>query len=225
MRRFLQFETVGKPQFVAATLLLVYLAQCLWLIRVQSGDSERSFPQTLRIFQGIQQWRGGPIAGTPGSIEYENLPKAQFPRAEPRLRIDEDFDSERSPLYHLIAGAPLALWPNQFAEARSLWRWLALAPYLFFGVMLGGSLWYVARRLYGNAGGYIALVLYCFSPAMIFSAADISQPWRDGRSVGRFRRGVHRDRGRAHALRSPRGGAVELAPHLAARSLIRSGRR
>jgi hypothetical protein len=29
----------------------------------------------------------------------------------------------------------------------------------------------VARRLYGNAGGYIALALYCFSPAVIQSSA------------------------------------------------------
>src|SRR5207253_843421 len=33
------------------------------------------------------------------------------------------------------------------------------------------SLWYVARRLYGNAGGYIALALYCFSPAILRSAS------------------------------------------------------
>ena len=25
-------------------------------------------------------------------------------------------------------------------------------PFLIFGTLLGGSLWYVARRLYGNAG-------------------------------------------------------------------------
>jgi hypothetical protein len=40
-------------------------------------------------------------------------------------------------------------------------------PYLVFGVLLGASVWYVARRLYGNAGGYIALTLYCFSPAIL----------------------------------------------------------
>jgi hypothetical protein len=28
-------------------------------------------------------------------------------------------------------------------------------------------LWYVARRLCGNAGGFVALTLYCFSPGMI----------------------------------------------------------
>ena len=48
--------------------------------------------------------------------------------------------------------------------------WMA-APYLFFGAMLGASLWYVSRRLYGNAGGYIALTLYCFSPGMILAVA------------------------------------------------------
>ena len=48
---------------------------------------------------------------------------------------------------------------------------VAASPYLFFGVMLGASLWYVARRLYGNAGGYVALALYCFSPAMIVNVA------------------------------------------------------
>ena len=203
MRRFLHSRSVGKPQFVAAALLGVYLLQCLWLIRVQSGDSERRFSQALRVFRGIQQWRGGPIAGTPGSVKYENLPKAQFPRAEQRLRIDEVFDSDRSPLYYLIAAAPLAPWPKQFTEARPLWRWLALTPYLFFGVMLGGSLWYVARRLYGNAGGYIVLVLYCFSPAMIFSAADISSFGEMGGVWGSFG-AVFTAIAVAHTLYAPR---------------------
>ncbi len=33
--------------------------------------------------------------------------------------------------------------------------------------MLGASLWYVARRLYGNFGGLIALALYSFSPLIL----------------------------------------------------------
>jgi hypothetical protein len=40
-----------------------------------------------------------------------------------------------------------------------------------FGLLLGASLWYVARRLYGNEGGFIALILYCFSPGMIRAAS------------------------------------------------------
>jgi hypothetical protein len=41
-------------------------------------------------------------------------------------------------------------------------------PFVAIGWLLGASVWYVARRLYGNAGGYIALALYCFSPAVFF---------------------------------------------------------
>jgi hypothetical protein len=46
-------------------------------------------------------------------------------------------------------------------------------PTVFFGLALGGSIWYVARRLYGNAGGYVALALYCFSPQMIARSARV----------------------------------------------------
>ena len=186
IRRFLAPDDVGKPQFIAAGLLVVYLLQCLWLIRVASGDSERGFLHALRVFQGLQQWRGGPIAGTPGALQYENLPPAQFPRARQRLRINDAFDPDHSPLYYLIAAAPLAPYPGLFTTAHPTWRWLAVTPYLFFGVMLGGSLWYVTRRLYGNAGGYIALALYCFSPAMIFSAAEISSLAEMGAVWGAF---------------------------------------
>jgi hypothetical protein len=31
--------------------------------------------------------------------------------------------------------------------------------------------WYVSRRLFGNAGGYVALALYCFSPGIVRSSA------------------------------------------------------
>jgi hypothetical protein len=51
------------------------------------------------------------------------------------------------------------------------WGWLARAPDLVFGLLLGASLWYVSRRLYGNMGGYIALTLYCFSPAILRASA------------------------------------------------------
>jgi hypothetical protein len=52
--------------------------------------------------------------------------------------------------------------------------------------MLGGSLWYVARRLYGNAGGYIALLLYCFSPAMIAGVAGTQSLGEMGAVWGAF---------------------------------------
>jgi hypothetical protein len=52
------------------------------------------------------------------------------------------------------------------------------APFTVAGLLLGASLWYVARRLYGNAGGYIALITYIFTPAVIArsSLIDASVP-------------------------------------------------
>src|SRR6202043_4250725 len=66
------------------------------------------------------------------------------------------------------------------------WGWLARAPYLTFGVLLGASLWYVARRLYGNAGGYIALALYCFSPLILRSSTLYLAPPEMGAAWGTF---------------------------------------
>jgi hypothetical protein len=46
-------------------------------------------------------------------------------------------------------------------------------PTVLFGLALGASIWYVARRLYGNAGGYVALGLYCVSPHVIARSARV----------------------------------------------------
>src|SRR5260370_18949010 len=88
------------------------------------------------------------------------------------------------PPYYLIASAPLLLRSGSFqADNEIYWGWLARAPYILFGVLLGASLWYVSRRLYGNAGGYIALSFYCFSPAVVRSSTlwlappDIACAW------------------------------------------------
>ncbi len=51
--------------------------------------------------------------------------------------------------------------------------WLARLPFILIGLFIGASIWYVSRRLYGNAGGVAALVLYCFSP-MPFVAVHVS---------------------------------------------------
>jgi len=68
-------------------------------------------------------------------------------------------------MYYLISSAPLLIWPGRLqSETVAYWSWLVRAPHLLFGLLLGASLWYVSHRLYGNAGGYIALALYCFSP-------------------------------------------------------------
>jgi hypothetical protein len=80
----------------------------------------------------------------------------------------------RSPLIAVLAGYPAKLIGGESNFARlSDFRFLVRLPFLMAGVLLGASLWYVARRLYGNLGGYIALGLYCFSPMAITRSSQI----------------------------------------------------
>ena len=52
--------------------------------------------------------------------------------------------------------------------------WLPRVGFLSLTVFLGSAVWWVARRLYGNAGGYIALSLYCFSPLSVFQTLAVN---------------------------------------------------
>jgi hypothetical protein len=175
LRRFFHSDAFRAPQFAAAALLLVYLLQCAWLVRVQTQPpSVPDSDQALRIYLGLGQWDSGAIAGTPESLRSEATTGAPSAGRAGRLRVRDGYDQDRSPLYYLVAAAPLLLRPWAWLP-ESLQPLLAATPYLFFGVMLGASLWYVARRLYGNAGGYIALALYCFSPAMIVSVSGVQR--------------------------------------------------
>src|SRR5260370_6884906 len=145
--------------------------QCVWLVRVQTlhallPDSD----QALRIYQGLEQWKGGPIAGTPQSLRSEAATGLPSAGRAGHLRVRDGYDQDRSPLYYLVAAAPFLLRSGSWLP-ESLTPLLAATPNLFFGAILGASLWYVALRLYCHAAGYLALALYCFSPAMILNLA------------------------------------------------------
>jgi hypothetical protein len=74
----------------------------------------------------------------------------------------------RSPLVPLLAALPLKAIAGRITwEQLNAYRFLIRLPFLFCGLMLGVSMWYVARRLYGNFGGLIALALYTFSPLIV----------------------------------------------------------
>ena len=164
-------QRFGRPQLVAAALLLIFVGECAWLVAHEypSAVSEDEFD---RISEGASQWHGQGIAGTPA------IPNLSTELVEQR---GTRFDPHHSPLWYLIASAPVVV----FRVPPDSLRWLRLtrAPYILFGTLLGASLWYVSRRLYGNAGGYIALALYCFSPAVIRSSAlwvaqpDVAGAW------------------------------------------------
>jgi hypothetical protein len=168
IRRFLDADSIGRPQFIAGALLLAYLIQCVWLI---SAETNHGFlpeaDHALCIYDGLEQWKGGAIAGTPEALHAEAVTGLPSAGRAGHLRVRDGYDVDRSPFYYLIAGAPVLAQPKALVADSPLGQVWEAAPYLFFGVMLGASLWYVSRRLYGNAGGYIALTLYCFSPGLI----------------------------------------------------------
>jgi hypothetical protein len=167
MPGFLTRERFGRPQFFAGLLLAVFLGQALWLVgRELRGSDGPGPPEQVRIAAGWRQWHGGLIAGAP-------FPDAQ-PLPQAHLKVSKDgFDTERAPLIYLLTAAPLLAVPDRLldSEHARYWLWLSRLPFLACGVFLGASLWYVARRLCGNHGGYIALALYCFSPSMIKASA------------------------------------------------------
>ncbi len=146
---FFTRERFGRPQIYAGLILLAFLGQCLWLMeRTPLGQLEIAYVEA-----GRAQWRGERLAGDP----------------------------VRSPLVPLIAAAPVlagggadsASSDGNSGPDENFRSWLVRLPFLTMGVLLGASVWYVARRLYGNRGGYIALWLYAFSPAMISGSARV----------------------------------------------------
>jgi hypothetical protein len=168
MEKFFTRERIGRPQFLAGLLLLLFLGQCLWLVShsLNALDAGEAF----RINEGLSQAHHGKIAGTPS----RGNPQARDGDPNPATWFftDDGYDPDHSPLWYLAASSGLLLWPRPLQlDSLPYWGWLAHAPYLIFGALLGASLWYVARRLYGNAGGYIALVLYCFAPGILRATA------------------------------------------------------
>jgi hypothetical protein len=160
-------ERFGRPQFLAASILLAFLAQTLWLVHAELSTPQSMVgEEALRIGEGLKQFHLRGIAGAPFTE----------PADDPFVRLSQSsengFDTEHSPLLYLVSAAPLLSWPSDLsAESATYWRWLPKLPFLACGVFLGASLWYVARRLCGNTGGFIALTLYGFSPSLIQAAA------------------------------------------------------
>lgn len=166
MPPFFTRQRFGRPQALSGMLLLIFLAQALWLIRFElKSTSEVNANEQIRIVAGWRQLHGAGVAGAPYPDSSQALPL--------EVSQDQGFDTEHSPLLPLVTAAPLLASPQSLIAPDSFpqWRWLPRLPFLTFGVLLGASLWYVARRLCGNHGGFVALTLYCFSPSMIQAAA------------------------------------------------------
>jgi len=145
----------GRPQVIAVLLLLAFAGQCLWVM----SRLPMSTLELLTVRQGRTQLRSGEVIES-----VERSPLVPLLAAAPTLgRADSNLSQERT-------GEPSSHGGTAYEND---WRWRARVPFLVLGGLLGASVWYVARRLYGDAGGYIALTLYSFSPAIIQHSATV----------------------------------------------------
>jgi hypothetical protein len=197
IRRF-QFNL---PQRIAAGLLALFLIQGLWLTEHQTltdrdyqyagcGRETWERPSALagyyttcgNIHDGILGYR---LAGLPLTLN---------------LLAERALDVFRKPEDRVLqTGGEVSTWElrHQLTHVLLLLR----LPFLLAGSMLGGGLWWVTRRLYGNFGGYTALALYCFSPAVL--RACVAPNAEVLAALGVYG-GVYTCIGVAHAMQGPR---------------------
>jgi hypothetical protein len=226
LRRF----RFNLPQRIAAVFLLVFLIQAFWLTGHQSL-SERDY-QYARC--GREMWeRPSPLAGyytSCGNIHDGVLAyRAAGLPLTLNLAVERVLDNFRKPEDKVVQtfDAPTSTWElrHQLTHILLLLR----LPFIFAGVALGASLWWVTRRLFGNLGGYTALALYCFSPVVL--RASISPNPEILTALGFFG-GLYTSIGVAHAMQGPRRKwrprivlltvcfAVVAASHIAALPLL-----
>ncbi len=160
---------IGPGQRVAAFLLLILFCECSWTIAHQplNGDDYR-FARC-----GREMWeRPSPLQGYftscgnlngDGTLAYR---LAGFPLTAQRLVL-LGVDHLRKPENRLYTGGSLngSTWEARH-ELTDV-KWLIRLPFVLFALWLGGGLWWVARRLFGNEGGALALALYVFCPAIL----------------------------------------------------------
>ncbi len=138
---------IGRPQVFAGLMLVGFLAQCMWT----AASRKRSDLELHYITSGLPQ-------DQTARERAINSPVTVWVAALPVRAIK---------LVRTVAPASLS---SELAVPRP---WLFRLPFIAFGLWLGGALWWVARRLFDDAGGYVALALYCTSPAMVMISSNV----------------------------------------------------
>ncbi len=197
LRRF----RFNRPQRIAAAMLAIFLLQGLWITAHQTltdrdyqyarcGRETWERPSALagyytscgNIHDGILAYR---LAGLPLTLN---------------LLAERGLDWFRKPENKVVqTGGELNIWELRHQMTHILL--LLRLPFLFAGCVLGGCIWWVTRRLYGNLGGYTALALYCFCPAMLKACVS---PNTEGLAALGVYGGIYTCIGVAHAMQGPR---------------------
>lgn len=198
LRRF----RFNLPQRIAAGMLLLFLAQAFWLTSRQTL-TERDYHYARC---GREMWeRPSPLAGyytSCGNI-HDGILAYRVAGLPLTLNIayERFADNFRKPEDKVIQTLDdqVSAWElrHQLTHVLLLIR----LPFIAAGVLLGGALWWVTRRLFGNLGGYTALALYIFSPAIL--RASVSPNPEILTAVGFFG-GLYTCIGVAHAMQGPR---------------------
>ena len=194
---------IGPAQRVAALLLLVLFGECLWTIAHQSLNAD-----DYRFARcGREMWeRPSPLQGyftTCGNLNGDGTLAyrvAGFPITVQRLWL-LGTDSFRKPADRLYAGGSLNGTTWEARHELTDVKWLIRLPFVLFAVWLGGGLWWVARRLYGNEGGALALALFVFCPAVL---AYATVPNNEILALWGLYGLIYTAIGVAHALQGPR---------------------
>ena len=196
---------IGRPQRVAAVLLLVFLAECLWVVsRQQITSDDYRYARC-----GREMWeRPSPLVGyftTCGNLNGDGTfayRAAALPLTLDRLLL-VGIDHLRKPADRLYASGSLqgSNWESRHEISLTSVKWLMHLPFVLFAVWLGGGLWWVARRLFGNEGGFLALALYTFCPSVIHFAVS---PNNEVLAMWGLYGTVYTAMGVAHAMQGPR---------------------
>jgi hypothetical protein len=136
---------VGRPQVFAGLMLLAFVVQCLWAANTRKLSD----------------------------LEYRYIAAGLTGKSEKAVN--------HSPFTGWVAALPVRLItlarkianPSISAALAVPRPWMLRLPFIIFGLWLGAALWWVARRLFDDDGGYVALALYCTSPAMITVSSNI----------------------------------------------------
>ena len=198
LRRF----RFNLPQRIAAGLLALFLIQGLWLTGRQTL-TDRDY-QYARC--GRETWeRPSALAGyftTCGNI-HDGILAYRMAGLPLTLNFlaERALDHFRKPEDRVVQapGSEIGTWELRHQMTHILL--LLRLPFLFAGCLLGGCIWWVTRRLYGNLGGYTALALYCFSPAVL--RACVAPSPEVLAALGVYG-GVYTCIGVAHAMQGPR---------------------
>lgn len=147
--RWLRFE-VHKAQKIAAAFLLLFLLQSLWL----AGHLPFTMAETRNALVGKALWSRRALVNS----------------RSPLIPGDSILTLRCAGFLPSIAQH----WQNrEFSLYAAPNRWLVRIPFVVFGIWLGGALWWVSRRIFGDEGGYITLGLYCFSPSLLIASATV----------------------------------------------------